>query len=365
VPKSVKIIDVYKLSKETYGTDILLETVKSVNPECVLIYNDAPVISAFLTILSSNNIKIPIVSYLDLVYKYQKRELINYIISESEHVFVFSDIWKKHLIDGYGANASHVSVFPHGIDVEKFKKMDKKIAKRAIGFHEDNFIIFNNNRNSYRKLLDIGLKAFVRFWKMTGCDPRVKYLINCRLDITDGYNFHDILKNSSIEEDVDHETLVNHHVILLSKELGGCVSDDQINTALNASDVGINTCGGEGFGLCNAEGAFLGNPQIVTDVGGLSDIFYKFPNMLVEPKLNMTLTAGIDFHNGELAICDFKDVADKMFFYYSNRDVLRQDGDSVKKHIKETYSWDQLLENFDNDLRKIINDYWTRTMKII
>ena len=357
LPESITIIDVHKLSKETYGTDIFLETVQTIRPDIVFIYNDVNVISGLVNILKANDVKVPVViSYVDLVYKYQKRELVDRVISESTHIFVFSDIWKKHLVDGYGADESRISVFPHGIDVEKFTKIDKNSAKKDIGLCEDDFIVFNNNRNSYRKLLDIGLKAFVRFWKMTGYDPHVKYLMNCRMDITDGYNFRDILKNASIEEDVDHETLVTNHVILLSKDLGGCLSDSQINVALNASDIGINTCGGEGFGLCNAEGAFIGNPQIVTNVGGLSDIFHEFPNMLVEPKVNMTLTAGIDFHVGELAICDYKDVADTMFFYYSNRDVLKSDGESVERHIKKTYSWDRLLENFDNDLRKIIFD---------
>ena len=354
VPESVKIVDVHTLSKETFGTDIFLDVVKQVEPDCILIYNDVNVTSAFLTIVSSHHRKIPVVSYLDLIYKYQKRSLLDRVITCSEHVFVFSDVWKRHLIDGYGANDTNISVFSHGIDEEKFRKIDKKIAKVKIGLEENDFIIFNNNRNSYRKMLDIGLKAFVKFWKMTGCNPRVKYLINCRTDVEDGYNFFDIIKNASVEENVDYEMLSDHQIILLSGVHGGCVPDDTINNALNASDVGINTCGGEGFGLCNAEGAFLGVPQIVTNTGGLSDIFRKFPNMLVEPKVHMTLPASIDSHLGELAICDYRDFAHKMFFYYNNRDILRQDGIDIEKHIKECYSWDGLLKDFDDKLREIL-----------
>jgi hypothetical protein len=68
----------------------------------------------------------------------------------------------------------------------------------------------------------------------------------------------------------------------------------------------------------------------------------------------MTLPASIDSHLGELAICDYRDFAHKMFFYYNNRDILRQDGIDIEKHIKECYSWDGLLKEFDDKLREIL-----------
>jgi glycosyltransferase involved in cell wall biosynthesis len=313
-----------------------------------------PVTCGLLNMMLPHPKPCPVIAYLDIVYDFQKRDLVNHISRHADHIFVFSDVWKNHLLTGYGIDEKQVSVFPHGIDeTQKFRKMDKREAKKKIGFHPEDFVVFNNNRNSYRKLLDIGIKAFVRFLKSTGCDPRVKYLMNCRVDIEDGYNFRDIIKNICLQEDVDYEKVSSNHIILLSGTAGGCVPDEMINVAMNASDIGINTCGGEGFGLCNAEGAYLGVPQIVTNVGGLSDIFRGFPNMLVEPVVRMTLTAGVDFHNGELAICDYKDFSKKMEFYYSDRESLLEDGKRVEKHVRATYDWDVLLKEFDSSIRRI------------
>ena len=247
-----------------------------------------------------------------------------------------------------------ISVFPHGIDTQKFTKMDKKAAKVSIGLQPNDFVVFNNNRNSYRKLWDITMKAFVRFWKLSDCRPDVKLLINCRMDISDGYNFHDIIHAACINEGVDFEKISNNNIILLSSTAGGVVHDSVINSAYNASDIGLNTCGGEGFGLCNAEAGFLGVPQIVTRTGGLADIFGKFENMLVDPKVYMTLTSGIDFHNGELAISSYKDFADKMYFYYKNRDIMQVDGKNLEQHIRSTYDWDTLLEKFLQDIERIV-----------
>lgn len=352
LPENVHLIDVHTLSTDTFGTDIWADALKKVNPDVIIVYNDMPVTCALLNQMLEFPKTCPFISYLDIVYTFQKSELIDHIAKYADHIFVFSDFWKKHLTDCFKISPKKVSVFPHGVDKNKFTKILKGSAKKALGLKEDDFMIFNTNRNSYRKLLDITIKAFVRFWKLTGGDEKVKLMINCRLDIDNGYNFQDIIKTACILEGVDYDTISTQNIKLLS-ENGGLVSDEIINTALNASDIGMNTCGGEGFGLCNTEGAYLGVPQIVTNTGGLSDIFRGFENMLVDPKIFMTLPASIDFHNGELAICDYKDFADKLLFYYNNRDILKADGEGIEKHIKQTYDWDNLLEEFSYSVDKL------------
>ncbi|AGE49604.1 glycosyl transferase [Acanthocystis turfacea Chlorella virus Can0610SP] len=361
LPKNVHVIDVHTLSKDTFGTDIWVDTINTTKPDVIIIYNDMPVTCGLINKMLNLPKPCPLISYLDIVYTFQKTELIEHVVRHSDHIFVFSDFWKKHLMEHIGISCKNISVFPHGVDTNKFKKVDKKVAKRLIGVGDDDFVIFNTNRNSYRKLLDITLKAFVRFWKLTNNDKKVKLVINCRLDIDTGYNFQDIIKAACLIEKVDYEEISTKNILLLSRDMGGIVTDDFINTALNASDIGMNTCGGEGFGLCNAEGAFLGVPQIVTKTGGLSDIFKDFDNMLVDPKVFMTLPSSIDFHNGELAICDYKDFSDKLFFYYTNRDVLKKEGCEVEKHIKKQYDWDTLLEKFSYDLDSILKNNITST----
>lgn len=356
LPHNVKIIDVHALAPpgDVFGNSIWNDTIKNVEPDLIIVYNDMPVICSLINQMLQLPKPCPFISYLDIVYEYQKEELMRHVAKYSDHIFVFSEFWKKHLVNGFGISPDDVSVFPHGIDKHKFTTMDKKLAKEHIGLHAEDFVVFNTNRNSYRKLLDITVKSFVRFWKMTGCDPKAKLLLNCRFDIQDGYNFMDIISAACTIEGVDRKQITDNNIILLSSTSAGLVTDSTINIALNASDVGINTCGGEGFGLCNAEGAYLGVPQVVTNTGGLSDIFGGFENMLVDPKVYMSLTSGIDFHNGELAICDYKDFADKLFFYYKNRDVMKADGNKIQKHIRETYDWDKVLHKFSCDIARIV-----------
>ena len=51
---------------------------------------------------------------------------MTHISNYADHIFVFSDFWKKHLVEGFGISHEKISVFPHGIDTQKFSKMDKK-----------------------------------------------------------------------------------------------------------------------------------------------------------------------------------------------------------------------------------------------
>ena len=359
LPPCVNVIDVHKtnsVASDIFGTSMWNDTIERVKPELIIIYNDMPVTCALINEMLKKPKPCPFISYLDIVYEYQKESLVRHVASHSDHIFVFSEFWKKHLMNAYGFPSDTVSVFPHGIDQHKFSVVDKRIAKEHVGLCSDDFVILNTNRNSYRKLLDITVKSFVRFWKMTGCDPKVKLLINCRLDVSEGYNFFDIISAACATEGVDRVQISDNNIILLSKDSGGVVSDSMINMALNASDIGVNTCGGEGFGLCNAEGAYLGVPQIVTNTGGLSDIFGGFENMLVNPKVYMSIPGGIDFHNGELAICDYKDFADKLMFYYKNRDILEADGQKIRAHIQEKYDWDKLLHTFSGDITQIMGN---------
>lgn len=362
LPDNVHLIDVHKLSKDTFGTDIWAGTIKAVNPDVIIVYNDMPVTCALLNKMLDSPKTCPFISYIDIIYPFQKSELVYHIAKYSDHIFVFSEVWKKHLVECFQIPSRNVSTFSHGIDKIKFNKISKSEAKRKIGVREDGFMIFNMNRNSYRKLLDITIKAFVRFWKLTGCDEKVSLVLNCRTDIDTGYNFRDIARVACELENVDHHTLLNNNIHFLSSTICGNVSDEYINAALNASDIGMNTCGGEGFGLCNAEGAYLGVPQVVTNTGGLSDIFRGFDNMLVEPKVFMSLTAGIDFHNGELAICDYKDFADKLLYYYNNRNRLKADGVGIERRVRGKYDWDALFENFSSDIDNIMSR--TRTPNI-
>lgn len=127
-----------------------------------------------------------------------------------------------------------------------------------------------------------------------------------------------------------------------------------MNYLYNATDIGINTCVGEGFGLCNLEHAGIGRPQIISKVGALADIFTNEYATLIEPVGELYITNSIDFHGGYIKICDATDFSKAMVTYFDNWDLLNKHGEIAREKIIKKYNWQNILENFNGFINKII-----------
>ncbi len=340
----VRIIDVTASdAQDMFGVDIFAQTVSNVAPDVIVIYNDVVLTSRLINQLLDKPKACPLVCYLDMVYPCESWDMLRHVDNYADRVYVFSDYWKRHLQD-IGFPEWKVHVFPHGIS-DCFVKMPKAECRKLLGLDPTDFLVINTNRNSYRKALDISLKAFLMFWKSTGCDPKVKCMINCRFDVPEGYNLLDICRYECLRLGLEYRTVINTHILRLG-ECTGFVADEVVNWMYNAADVGLNTCIGEGFGLCNLEGASVGVPQIVTRTGGLQDIFREFEDMLVPPIASITLAAGIDAHCGDVDICSPHDVARRLKMYYDDRQLLKADGRRLAESVRARYAWPALLDAF-------------------
>jgi len=126
------------------------------------------------------------------------------------------------------------------------------------------------------------------------------------------------------------------------------MSDEMLNYLYNACDVGINTCCGEGFGLCNLEHGSLGKPQIISNLGGLSDIFSNDYSTLINPITEIYVSNLLDFHGGYLEICSTDDYTNGMIKYYDNPPLLENHGNLARKILTKKYNWINILESFSN-----------------
>jgi glycosyltransferase involved in cell wall biosynthesis len=145
-----------------------------------------------------------------------------------------------------------------------------------------------------------------------------------------------------------------NHIFIMNHSTGN-VSDDTINTLYNACDIGINTCVGEGFGLCNMEHAGLGKPQIVSAVGALNDIFNNPWSKLIKPVAVLSVSNHVDGHGGDMHICNSDDFANAMQYYWKEYSQRIRDGIELEKYIQDKYNWDNILLKFNQTLYKICN----------
>jgi glycosyltransferase involved in cell wall biosynthesis len=332
-------------SKLIFGTEIIEKFVNDIKPDVLFIYNDAIVIYRLLFQLQNyrktNDLKV--ILYLDLVYPYEKYDLISFIHDQSDMIFVFSDYWKTNLID-MGFNKDKIKIFYHGLN-QDIKKIDKKEARKFINVNDDDFIVLNINRNSYRKALDISISSFLKFLKKNNLNKRIKLFLNCYLHVESGYTIHELLRIESLKLKLDYDYIVNNHILIPGNNCGQ-VSDEYIYNLYSACDIGINTCVGEGFGLCNMEQASVGIPQIISAVGGLIDIFKNTSAKLIEPVISLAICNHLDCHNGDMLICKSDDFAKELDYYFHNEENRIEDGKQLEKYIREKYVWDDLLSKF-------------------
>lgn len=349
----IHMVDVGALGGEVFGMDHIQAAMETLKPDVFLVYNDIIVTcrlyNALLPYRHTPSCATKFVSYLDLVYPYEKAELIRHVDRNTDHIFVFSSCWKRNLV-AMGVPEAKVSVFPHGVPAPPRFLEDTGSARDRLGIPRDAFVLLNMNRNTYRKAQDILIAAFVRFLIRENWDPRIRLFIHCEPTTRSGYTIGDLLETEACRYGVPLSRIQSHILRFQGTE----VSDAAIADLYCAADVGINTCMGEGFGLCNAEHAAYGRPQIVSAVGALPDIFAEGGALLIPPRVWIRVPNMLDEHSGDLGVCDAEDFAAAMSVYFRDAQRRRSDGQQAADIMRRKGCWETLLADFYTRLQNLM-----------
>lgn len=336
-------------SAEMYGVDIMCQQIKQLKPDLVFIYNDVIVINRILNEFIINRLEknFKLCIYLDLVYTYQCLRYFQNIQAWADRIFVFSACWQQNLIQ-MGLPAEKISILTHGFDAELFQPVDTLTSKKILGFSSDDFLILNTNRNAYRKAHDITIDAFLIFLIKQQYNPRIKLFLNMLSESAQGYNLLELIRIICLKRGADYEKVVLNHIFIRPTNI--YLTDERLNTLYNACDVGLNTCLGEGFGLCNLEHAALGKPQIVSQVGGLADIFQPAYSTLILPKVDLYLSPLTEDHQGYIQVCEAEDFAAALEKYYLQKNLAQQHGALAREVLTKKYDWVNILQGLNAEL---------------
>ena len=346
-------------TKELYCINSLCNYIEIIAPDILFLYNEITVISQVLKIFNEKNMNInfKIFTYLDLIFPYEKINLITEVDNYSNIIFVYSEYWKENLIK-MGIKEEKIEILQPGFDDKSFFEIDKIDAKKYFKFKEDDFIILNSCKNNCIKGIDKTIDAFVKFIKLKNKNNIKLFLYMNLMNIKNqGYNIEDYFRISCLKYDANYIDLINNNVFVKENNL---YSDQKLNFLYNACDIGINTSIGEGFGICNLEHAGLGKPQIVSNIGGLKDIFKKENSIPIVPVSEIYVSSNIYFPGGYAKICSTDDFVSAIDKYYENADIILEHGTKCKKMILEKFNWKKILEKLNN----IINDEFYLNKKL-
>jgi glycosyltransferase involved in cell wall biosynthesis len=337
LPANVTIYDAFaneNPKQAGFGVGQARHHIAMARPDVVVLYNDLVVVTNLLEeIRQIPDRKFKVITYIDQVYLNQKKEHIDFVNAHADAAIMFTDFWKDCILQ-QGLKLPS-SVLPHAFNPATYFPVPKYLARRFFGLPENDFIILNLNRNQPRKRWDTCLKAFAELLQRTK-DKKLKPRLVIATEMTGGWNLSEILERELRRRGLD----VGAGLAQVSRvDAPQRMTDEDTNFLYNVADVGINTCDGEGFGLCNFEQAAIGIPQVVPRLGGFLTFFDDECAYLVEPKISYYVDASRDAIGGEALMCDHLDFADGLMAYYEDEELRKRHGKRGREKIVSEYKW--------------------------
>ena len=322
------------------GDNAILPSIINEKPDVLFIYHDMNVVKDVLDKIPTEHMPLKKYIYLDIVYPWQNGDIFETLKKHNfDHIWTFLDTWTRHMVDDLNFDPMGVSTMVHGIDFERFVEISHREAKVEIGFKPDDYLVVNMNRNSARKMWDTTIKAFLEFLKREQMNPRIKLFCGCLPYFNRGTDIRMTLKSECMRQGMDFDHVSKQHVFYSAKPLH--LTDAEVNNIYNAGDVGLTTTRGEGFGLTPVEHMYLNRPQIVTGIPPLKETMGPYAHF-VEPKVWVRI-GEMEPHDGEIALCDYRDFADHLQYCFKNPDELP----NARDYLKEKYSWEHMYKALD------------------
>ena len=187
------------------------------------------------------------------------------IATRADRIVAATDIDRRHLIDHYSAAADKIATIPPGVDLERFRPMDRDHARDNLGLAPDHKMVLFVGRPDPIKGLGTLVKAMA---KVIELDPHLvedSCLCVVGADVADDPALMDA-EMARIDE-LRHSLGIQDFVTFL-----GPRGQDELASYYNAAQVVVVPSRYESFGMVALEAMACGTPVIASDVGGLSTL---------------------------------------------------------------------------------------------
>ena len=238
-----------------------------------------------------------------------------------------------------------IAVIPHGVTPGQFYPMDKKEARRQLGLKEDIFIVFNGNRNQFRKRQDITIAAFAKFAKDK---PDAQLYMHMGLK-DQGWDIMQLFAREMGKNGLDPNGRI---IMTVESPHPPNVDVAMLNTIYNSVDVGVNTCKGEGWGLVNFEHAACRVAQVVPDHTSCKEIFAGYGKLIRCDHVDVDVNYG-----REMPCPSDEHLAEILTELYENRDELDRVAQTCyERATDEQFSWDTVASQFGGIFEDVLKE---------
>lgn len=319
-----------------FGVNEIKKFVEASRPDVVVVFNDVHVMCTLIDQLKDANCRkgFKLIAYVDQVYMSQRKEFVKFINSHADAAIAFTPYWETNLRK-IGITIPTFNL-RHGFNPMSMYPLPRHVARKYLGLPDTDFIVLNLNRNQPRKRWDKCMQVMAEV--LARCPgSNIKLLV--ATDMTGAFDLKEVFERELGKWGISLETGMRHIVTLTSPQR---LSDLDINALYNATDVGINTCDGEGFGLCNFEHAAVGVPQVVPALGGFLDYFDSTCATMIEPCTTFYVDGSRDIVGGEAQLCDQKGFVDGIVAYHADPVMRAEHGRRARRKILDAYGWENV-----------------------
>ena len=331
-----------RFQQAPFGEDRIREIVERIKPDVVFTINDAWIINEQWRRIADlrESIGFKFVGYYPMD-SYEWYGTLLDTLNDWDAAICYTEFGAQETINA--GSKVPITVIPHGLTANQFRPEDKKKAREQLGLNPEDFIVFNGNRNQFRKRIDITISAFAKF----AIDrPDAKLYLHMGLK-DQGWDVMPLFGREMNRQGLD----ANNRIIMTTPESNPpSVPVELLNTIYNVADIGVNTCKGEGWGLVNFEHAACRVAQVVPDHTSCKEIF-DGAGLLIK-----SLHADVDTNFGRIMPCpDDNHLAELLGKLYDDRTLLDKVAQDCYDRVTDTcFNWDTIAEQFDDVFQEVI-----------
>jgi len=331
-----------RFNTEPFGVQRIREVCDVEKPDVVFVNNDAWIVNQLYSQIKDfhSEGRFKFCAYMPMD-SYGWTGVLNDHASMWDSIITYTEFGAKEF---HAAGVTKpVTVIPHGITDGQFYPMNKTECRKRLGIPEDGFIVFNGNRNQARKRIDITIDAFAQF-AVDKPDTRL-YLHMGMKD--QGWDVMNLFGRQMRRNGIDP---TNRIIMTTNKQQPPSVPVELLNIIYNASDVGVNTCKGEGHGLVNHEHAACGVAQIVPNHTSCKEIF-EGAGLLID---NGFMDVDMNY-NRDMPIPSTEHLVEHLNTLYEDRAYLEHVGAACYERATDRkYQWDEIAKQFAGEFDQLL-----------
>ena len=241
-----------------------------------------------------------------------------------------------------------IETIPHGVDTDLFfplqpeNFLDRRAAKeRFFGAAavDAEFVVLNAAKHDARKRMDLTIEGFARFARNKPAGVKLYLHTGATFD---GPDIRILAERAGIGDRLlSTEGWLEDHP---------AIDDQRLNLLYNATDVGINTSGGEGWGLISFEHAATGAPQIVPSHSACEELWRDVQTTL--PTRDEGEHVGLAMMRQFVAPDDVAAVLERL---YSDRHFRQEQAKKAYENaLQRAYSWDVIAKQWDDLFQRVL-----------